>query len=369
MKRCLLSVLAAVTCVSMVISCLSFSSFAFETVPLISVQPSGGYFATINDSPNGLIPCSAFAGNSIAKLRITNTNNLLNQYLMYQFIVTPQLVGSGNVAIDWENFHCISGNHNLTAVGAENVSVRTNVIDYGDLTNDGIAYNHSLLVTVSFIINNANASQITISFTNPTQWIYYNGNNNFTLRTYISYLGSFVSYSQGFNNIITTLGHIENSIVSRMPNISGYSYSTVVRNIDGDLTVQQNTGSWWDAILETLKNLSFDLDRSIAYQNQIDAGSIDETGDALGIMLEELNNSNAYGVFSSFPVTEISGNTDPGQLASILSTSLPVWWTQQVKDAIDAVAASRNADQEEWVLPYSDAKEHLDEVLGLSGGD
>lgn len=179
-----------------------------------------------------------------------------------------------------------------------------------------------------------------------------------------------------FNNFQQTLDNIETNTYNTSSWLWGlfddrWSYFSLTKDANDNIVYTENEDvSYWEALLGTLKNLSFDLGKSAQYQNQINAAATNTEAtdnDALGAALQAIQDNNAIGIFSSFDVDEIAPN-DPGELASLIGESITDWFTAQNKQNIDNVPRSRN-DNDTWITPYSDNLQALLDLIEEGGND
>ena len=371
MKRIGLSLLAVLVFVTVIASCFSFSVFAdFSEQPLIRFKGASTVYQTLVDQQEfNMLSSSYISVFDLNRIRIVNTSNLSGQYLLYQIILVPCV----NASDSSPTIAPKSGSITITSMsGTDSAKITCTPVSIRDHhSGEAVWFNKALLVSVQVIVSDSSNDNINLDF-NPVSLFSITSTSNYLVTCY--QVNCYSSDSPALWTIQNQIYHFYNSFNSRMPALTGYSWDSIVFNGNGGAEVSTETGTWWDAMLNSVKNLQLDIAKSASYQAQIDYASTDENEDsALTIALDSLTNANSIGSLTGFTdIFEIAPN-DPETLVGHGTTGFGSWFLQINYDDIMGIEEAKNRSIETtdnfdgWELPYEDKVNRM--IGDLEGGD
>lgn len=387
MKRIGLCAFAVLFLLTVIASCFSFSVYAalfpnagdseYVSYPSIRLR-----FGNANGTGGTFQP--AYQNNLLHmpylySAQIDNTSQYPLEYFSYFIILVPYLdpdhySGTGNqptIARTSGSISVSSNSCNSPFARIASISVPATS------ENPYYSWYQAVIVNIAFQSNGTNTNSL-ISLNNTLIGKY---SDNTPVEDWLVYdIGCYDNdnrfFGTYFNNFQQTLDNIETNTYNTSSWLwrlfdDRWSYFSLTKDANDNIVYSENEDvSYWEALLGTLKNLSFDLGKSAQYQNQINAAATnteESDNDALGAALQAIQDNNAIGIFSSFDVDELAPN-DPGELASLIGESITDWFTSENKQNIDNVPRYR-IDNDSWITPYSDNLQALLDLIEEGGNE
>lgn len=184
--------------------------------------------------------------------------------------------------------------------------------------------------------------------------------NNYLASTFaaVDYMSAFMS------DIATYTGNTSTytlAIKNQFDTLASYNYSwneISYNDQTEELETDTETGSWWDAILGTLKSLVAPNEQQQAMQDKANTAG---AGDALDDAFDAAG-SGSFGALSDFGDISDMGSWSGSNFSSNSTGLFSNWFSNEIKNSIDAVPQSR-APTEPIIDWYHQNIEEIEELL------